>query len=1136
MENIIDDNQSECSDTDSLSDLDPQTIDLTNGDFSPINTKLFNIASYNINSITCGNKRDQIESLAHQLNLAAICLTETKLDDNVHESFFHIPGYSIELKHRTRRGGGVCIYIRDDIPFVRVNKLENKNLEHISVDITIRGKKINLNVVYRPPSRNTPNQSAIEEDAAFLQNIETTLSKIRSHRSSTKIVCGDMNFGDCYNCYEGLPGKQLDDKAAPLFLENNFYQLIDIPTRKFNMSVSLIDLIFVNKTDDVVMTAVTPPISDHSGTVLSINTLNFKKPPREITLYEYENANWTEISNRLTELDTAVSNHIDIDSTVNEFTKILIDIRNDCVPHKKVKVYDKDQPWFDKDTRQKLTKKNRAFKVYSKAIDQVKRMGLNTGDNDKVKSRFEKYKAAKKDFEYNSRVSKQKYFNKLKSTLSNREISSQKKFTILKRLTCTGKNANIPPLIDNDTVIHKPSEKAEIFNKHFAKKSQLKGANDEAPDLPNIPTNYDLSDITTTRYEIGPLIKEMKNASYSPCGVPAKFLKEIHARFGSKITTPIANLLNLIFQSAHYPKSWKTANITPVYKRKGAMTDKSNWRPISILPTLSKICESIIHHRLLGHLLDNQIITEKQAAYLPKDSTTNQLLYIIHQIKLSWTKKKISHACFLDISAAFDSVWHNALIEKLKQINVTAKPFQLFKSYLTNRKARTVVDGATSPELDLDSGVPQGSRLGPLLFILFINDIINDLESTPHIFADDTSLIATANSTLETVATLNRDLARISSWATRWKVTFNAGKTKDIIFAKGSSDGTPPLTFNDTEIERVTRHKHLGLILTSKLTWDEHINAVVKQVNLKLSMLYNVRQLSRRTLDILYKMHVRSCIDYCIQVYGPCLNNNQIDKLDKLQYRAARITTMAMKFTSKQKLYEDLGWECIDKRIEFLSLCLFHKIHIHETRPQIRKCMPPVNIYPNFTRSNKHYGNYPENSSDFTNSFFPKISAKWNNLPFETRNKDLDEFKQDLIFRFKPQKYKVFNLGGKFGNSIHTQLRLSRSQLNDHLFSIRLSPSPKCLCGAIENTSHFLLDCFLYNEERLCLFNDLRGVLEKRIDRYSRNELVQILLHGEYPSDTGKYAHNKQLFSYVQKFLVSTKRLVYKSKLQYNPL
>ena len=194
--------------------------------------------------------------------------------------------------------------------------------------------------------------------------------------------------------------------------------------------------------------------------------------------------------------------------------------------------------------------------------------------------------------------------------------------------------------------------------------------------------------------------------------------------------------------------------------------------------------------------------------------------------------------------------------------------------------------------------------------------------------------------------------------------------------------------------------------------------------------------------------------------------------------------------------------------------------------------LPSIIIYPKFTRSNKYYWNYPENSSDFINSFFPKISAKWNNLPFETRNKDLDDFQQDLIFWFKPPKYKVFSLGGKFGNSIRTQLRLSRSQLKDHLFSIRLSPSPKCLCGAIESTSHFLLDCFLYNEERLCLFNDLRGVLEKRIDRYSRNELVQILLNEEYPSDPGKYAHNKQLFRYVQKFRVSTKRLVYKSKLQ----
>ena len=338
-----------------------------------------------------------------------------------------------------------------------------------------------------------------------------------------------------------------------------------------------------------------------------------------------------------------------------------------------------------------------------------------------------------------------------------------------------------------------------MFNNHFAKKSQLKGSQDEPPELEPIPTLENLNDITTSKYEIGPLIKDMKNADFSPCGVPPRFIKELYSRFGSKITTPIANLLNIIFQNGTYPKIWKTANVTPVYKRKGAKTDKSNWRPISILPTLSKICESVIHHRILRHMLDNNIITEKQAAYLPKDSTTNQLLFIVHQIKASWAKNKISHACFLDISAAFDAVWHNALLAKLKQINIIGKPLNLLQSYLKDRKAKTVVDGAESTEQLLDAGVPQGSRLGPILFILFINDIIDNLESTPHIFADDTTLIATANDTSETVNLLNRDLKKVSTWAKKWKVTFNAGKTKDLIFTKKAINNTQPLQCIDLQ-------------------------------------------------------------------------------------------------------------------------------------------------------------------------------------------------------------------------------------------------------------------------------------------------------------------------------------------------
>ena len=154
---------------------------------------------------------------------------------------------------------------------------------------------------------------------------------------------------------------------------------------------------------------------------------------------------------------------------------------------------------------------------------------------------------------------------------------------------------------------------------------------------------------------------------------------------------------------------------------------------------------------------------------------------MVHQLKLSWSRKQVSHACFLDISSAFDAVWHAALLEKLSQINVTNSPFKLLQSYLSNRLACTVVDGKLSDQLPVEAGVPQGSRLGPLLFIIFINDIIADLESTPQIFADDTTLIATGNDTHETSSILNRDLDKISLWAKRHKVTFNSSKTKDMI-------------------------------------------------------------------------------------------------------------------------------------------------------------------------------------------------------------------------------------------------------------------------------------------------------------------------------------------------------------------
>ena len=161
---------------------------------------------------------------------------------------------------------------------------------------------------------------------------------------------------------------------------------------------------------------------------------------------------------------------------------------------------------------------------------------------------------------------------------------------------------------------------------------------------------------------------------------------------------------------------------------------------------------------MLKHCMENDIISERQAAYLKGDSTISQLLYIVHKIRLNWGNKNITHGLFLDVSSAFDRVWHNGLLSKLSQIGVGGSLYGTLKSYLSNRRQVVVVDGQKSNITEVKAGVPQGSRLGPLLFIIYMNDIINDIESEILIFADDTSLFATGSDPAETAAQINRDI------------------------------------------------------------------------------------------------------------------------------------------------------------------------------------------------------------------------------------------------------------------------------------------------------------------------------------------------------------------------------------------
>ena len=231
-----------------------------------------------------------------------------------------------------------------------------------------------------------------------------------------------------------------------------------------------------------------------------------------------------------------------------------------------------------------------------------------------------------------------------------------------------------------------------------------------------------------------------------------------------------------------------------------------------------------------------------------------------------------------------------------------------------------------------------------LLFIIYINDILNDLECNGMLFADDTCLTAFGDDPNLTTAALNRDLHKIATWAQTWKVTFNASKSKDIIFSNKCLNNSPPVTLGSTVVERVNTHKHLGVYLTSTLDWSRQLQEVLLKAYRKLAVLRSVRNLHRNTLDLLYKLTVRSVIDYGVIVYGTTLKVSDLKRLEQLQYKAGKLVTGALHLTSSDKLNTELGWESIKTRIDFLGLSLFYKLAMHDTRPLVRTFLTERNF------------------------------------------------------------------------------------------------------------------------------------------------------------------------------------------------
>ena len=661
----------------------------------------------------------------------------------------------------------------------------------------------------------------------------------------------------------------------------------------------------------------------------------------------------------------------------------------------------------------------------------------------------------------------------------------------------------IPPLLYNNKYISDFKVKADIFNNHFSKQCSLIPSSSSLPDVIFGPLSYSsLSSFTVDADMLLNLIRSLDvNKSHGSDQISVRMLKICD----SSIIKPLTIIFNSSLKSGVFPSAWKKANIIPIHKKGDKMNIK-NYRLISLLPICGKLFEKVIFNSLYKYYESNNILNINQSGFRSGDSCINQLINITHDVFQSFDSNPSLEVrgVFLDISKAFDRVWHKGLLFKLKSNGVEGNIYNLIESFLSNRLQRVVLNGQNSKWEKISAGVPQGSILGPLLFLIYINDISENLESNVKLFADDTSIYSVVFDPNLSAIKLNNDLLKIQQWAYQWKMSFNPDPTKqaqELIFSrKNNKPYHPDLIFNQTNVNRTSSHKHLGLILDEKLNFKEHVKVLVDKASKGISIIRKLRyQIPRHSLVSLYKSFIRSTLEYVDVIYDQPSNNYFSDKIESIQYNAALAITGAIRGTSREKLYKELGFEYLSSRRWFKRLCLFHKVYHNKSPEYLYSIIPQPHHLFNLRNQNLIPQIYCR-TNIFSDSFFPTVINEFNKLDYKVSHQlSFQSFRRILLKSIKPVPNSLFDACDPHGIKLLTRLRVGLSHLKDQKFRHGFNDTidPFCPCNMeTETVSHFFLRCLNYTNLRLDLMNELM-IINSNLLQYDDEKLTETLLYGD---------------------------------------
>ncbi|MCG8047725.1 MAG: reverse transcriptase family protein, partial [Candidatus Thiodiazotropha endolucinida] len=694
-------------------------------------------------------------------------------------------------------------------------------------------------------------------------------------------------------------------------------------------------------------------------------------------VFMYKQANYEGIRSGLGKLYTELSQSptAPVDVLWTTFRDTLLSLINKHIPSKNVKTGKTDKPWIDRKARASLRKQAKHYTRMKKT---------------RSSADIKRYKKTKAVTQQCLRQNYQSYVNNLiELDDSEGQVPKQKRFwqyiSSLKK-----DNTGISPLRDKGRLFNGAQDKANILNEQY--KSVFTKEDQSSIPVPDGDPYPDMEDIHIQEQGVRKLLECINpSKSCGPDNISARILKEC--------SDSIAPLLTLIFQQSltegRVPDDWRHANVTAIFK-KGSRQDPANYRPVSLTSLCCKLLEHVVVSNTNRHLKEHSILHDCQHGFRSKRSCETQLLSLTHELSSALDKRVQTDMTVLDFSKAFDRVPHQRLLSKLDHYGIRGPTHHWIASFLGGRTQQVLVEGEASERVPVVSGVPQGSVLGPLLFLLFINDLPNNLNSTVRLFADDCVVYRQIHSE-EDHHLLQQDLQTLTEWETKWGMDFHPQKCSVLKVTRARSPSVHNYTLKGTTLAEESCTKYLGILLQSNLGWASHINQKVKKANSMLGFLKrNLRKASEDTKKNAYFALVRSTLDYCCTVWSPH-QKNQIRQVEMVQRRAARFVTNRYRNTSSvSDMLSHLQWDSLEERRQKQQLVMFYKI-INNLVDIDQALYLQASSSRTRASHDLRFAVHGTSTDCHKFSFFPRTIPVWNRLPASAAEApSLAYFKKEL--------------------------------------------------------------------------------------------------------------------------------------------